>query len=62
MMGAPSFQYFNVAIPDAQKATEAAGKHLAMSDDDDRKMRAVRRLSLAEIVALSLSPGEVKPA
>jgi hypothetical protein len=61
-LGAPSFQYFNVAIADAHKATEATGKHLGIPDDDDRKMHAVRRLSEAEIAALSLNAGEVKPA
>ena len=61
-LGAPSFQYFNVAIADAHKATEATGKHLAMRDDDERRIRAVRQLSVAEIAALSLNPGEVKPA
>jgi hypothetical protein len=61
-LGAPSFQYFNVAIADAQMATAATGKHLAIPDDDDRTMHAVRRLSLAEIGALGLTPGEVKPA
>ena len=61
-LGAPSFQYFNVAIADAHKATEAIGKHLAMSDADDRRIRAVRQLSITEVAALSLNPGEVKPA
>lgn len=61
-LGAPSFLYFNVAIADAHKATEATGKHLAIPDDDDRKMHAVRRLSVAEIAVLSLNPGEVKSA
>ena len=61
-LGAPSFRYFNVAIADAQKAIEATGKHLAMADDDDRKLHAVRRLSVAELAALSLNPREVKPA
>jgi hypothetical protein len=61
-MDAPSFQYFNVAIADADKAGEATAKHLAMPDDDDRAVHVVRRLSLAEIAALTLSPGEVKRA
>jgi hypothetical protein len=51
-----------VAIANAQKAIEATGKLLAMADDDDRKLHAVRRLSVAELAALSLNPGEVKPA
>jgi hypothetical protein len=41
---------------------EAIGKHLAISDDDERKIRAVRQLSMAEIAAIGLNPGEVKPA
>jgi hypothetical protein len=61
-LGAPSFLYFNVAIADAHKAAEATGKHLAIPDGDDRKIHAVRSLSVAEIAALNLNPGEVKPA
>jgi hypothetical protein len=61
-LGPPSFKYFNVAIADADTATEATRKHLATAEVDDREMRVVRRLSSGEIAALSLKPGEVKPA
>jgi hypothetical protein len=61
-LDAPSFQYFNVAIADADKAREATANHLAMPDDDDRAVHVVRRLSFAEIAALTLNPGELKRA
>ena len=57
----PSFIYFNVAIADAVKAIAATVKHLAKSDET-REMRVVRGLSVAEIAALSLTGGQVKPA
>ena len=58
---APTFQYFNVAIADAVKAVAATAKHLD-EPDENREMRVVRGLSLGEIAALSLTPGQVKPA
>lgn len=60
MMGAPSFQYFNVAIADAKKAVEAARKHSGC--DDDATIGAVRALSSAEIATIPLSSGQVKRA
>jgi hypothetical protein len=61
-LGAPSFQYFNVAAADANKAVEATSNHLARGEADDQDVRAVRRLSSAELATLSLKPGQVKPA
>jgi len=60
VLAAPSFQYFNVAIAAANKAVEATGKHLAKAKHDDT--RVVRGLSAAEITALNLNAGDVKPA
>ena len=61
---APSFQYFNVATGDPDKAVEAARKHLAKAKAviQDADMRTVRALSSAEVAALRLKSGEVKPA
>ena len=60
--GAPSFQYFNVAIAASSKAIEATTKHLVKADAKTGEMSAVRGLSAGEIAALSLKAGEVKPA
>jgi hypothetical protein len=60
--GAPSFQYYNVAIAASQKAIEATTKHLAGAEGKAGEMSAVRGLSAGEIAALSLKAGEVKPA
>jgi hypothetical protein len=60
VLGAPSFKYFNVAIAAAGKAVEATTKHLA--DTEEKETRVVRGLSLQEIAALRLSPGDVVPA
>jgi hypothetical protein len=54
---APSLKYFNAAIAVAGKAIEAA-KQLAEAGE----WSVVRALSSAEIAALGLQPGEVKPA
>ena len=61
---APSFQYFNTAIADRDKAVEATKKLIAKGDTSavDWPGRAVRGLSSAEIDALGLKTGEVKPA
>jgi hypothetical protein len=61
---APSFQYFNVAIADSAKAMEATKKLMAKGDVSavHWDMSAVRGLSAAEIAALDLKSGEVKPA
>jgi hypothetical protein len=61
-LSAPSFQYFNVAIAAANNAIEATSKHLAKAKAEDGEMCVVRGLSSAEITALSLKAGEVKPA
>ena len=64
MLGAPSFEYFNVAIASPDKAVEATTKYLAKGkvDADDVDASTVRKLSSAEIAALGLKAGEVKPA
>lgn len=54
---APSFKYFNAAFVVAGKAIEAA-RQLAAAGEGS----VVRALSSAEIAALGLQPGEVKPA
>jgi hypothetical protein len=60
---APSFQYFNVAIAAPGKAIEATANHLASNPEAKTwEMSVVRKLSPAEIAALSLEVGEVKPA
>ena len=58
--GAPSFQYFNVAISDPVKAVEATRKHL--SADKDAAISSARSLSSSEIASIPLKTGEVKPA
>ena len=58
--GVPSNKYFNVAIADAAKATEAVWK-LPLAAKANR-VEAVRKLSAQEIAALRLRPGKVKPA
>ena len=60
LRGAPSFEYFNVAIVIAGKAEEATTVHLA--EDTAREARAVRALTSREITSLNLKPGEVVPA
>jgi len=62
VLGAPSFQYFNVAIAAPGKAIDATTKHLAKGKAKDDEMSVVRGLSAGEIAALSLKAGEVKPA
>lgn len=63
LVNAPSFEYFNVAIADPDKAMEATTKHLAKGAKPKAgTMSVVRKLSSREIAALSLQAGEVKPA
>ena len=63
-MDPPTFQYFDVAIAASDKATEAVTKHLAKTEAEIKiwEVRVVRELSTAEIHALGLARGEVKPA
>jgi hypothetical protein len=61
-LSAPSFQYYNVAIAAANNAIEATTKHLAKAEARDGEMSVVRGLSSAEIAALKLKAGEVRPA
>lgn len=63
-LSAPSFQYYNVAIAAPGSAIEATTKHLAKAKGEtkDGEMCVVRGLSSAEIAALSLKAGEVRPA
>ena len=60
ILGAPSFKYFNVAIAAAGKAVEATTDYLA--DAQARDTCVVRSLSVKEMAALGLSPGDVAPA
>ena len=60
VLGPPSFQYFNVAIADFNKAVAATMKRSGATEESD--VAAVRSLSSREIVALNLKTGEVKPA
>jgi hypothetical protein len=60
LRGAPSFQYFNVAIAVPEKAEEATTAHLA--EDQAREVRAVRALSARELASLNLKAGEVASA
>src|SRR6185295_4300018 len=64
MPGAPSFEYFNVAIANPDKAVEATTKYLAKGKVGAEEVAAstVRKLSSAEVAALGLKVGEVKPA
>jgi hypothetical protein len=63
VLSAPSFQYFNVAIADPNKAIEATSRHLAKPEHGEtRVVSVVRKLSAREIDALNLTAGEVKPA
>jgi hypothetical protein len=60
ILSAPSFQYFNVAITDPEKAMEATRKH--SGSDSGVIIGVVRSLSAAEIAAIPLSEGEVRRA
>ena len=64
MLGAPSFEYCNVAIASPDKAVEATRKYLAGAKADAGVVNActVRELSPAEVAALGLKAGEVRPA
>jgi hypothetical protein len=64
MSRAPSHKYYNVAIANPDKAIEATTKYLAKinADAGDDDPRTVRELSSAEVAALGLKAGEVKPA
>ena len=61
VLGAPSFEYFNVAISAPDKSRiEATTKQLA--EGNEREAHVVRALSLEEIAALRLNTGDVAPA
>ena len=64
MPGAPSFEYFNVAIVNPGEAVAATTKYLAKikADAGVGDVSTVRKLSSAEVDALRLKAGEVKPA
>jgi hypothetical protein len=62
MLGAPSFKYFNAAIAAPAKAIEAVTKHIADAGGSEGEMSVVRGLSAAEIAALNLKAGQIKPA
>ncbi len=61
-LSAPSFEYYNVAIAAPANAIAATTKHVAKAEAKDGEMCVVRGLSAAEIAALSLKAGEVRPA
>jgi hypothetical protein len=60
ILGAPSFEYFNVAIADAEMAMEATRKH--SGSDGGVIVGVVRALSAAEVASIPLSVGEVRRA
>jgi hypothetical protein len=60
ILGAPSFEYFNVAIADAEMAVEATRKHSGA--DSGAIVAVVRALSAAEVASIPLSLGEVRRA
>ena len=64
MPGAPSFEYFNAAIANPGQALDATKKYLAKvkADVGIGDASTVRQLSSAEVDALRLKAGEVKPA
>jgi hypothetical protein len=65
LLDAPSFKYFNVAMAEPDEAVEATAKYLAKAKGDTVdgvETSAVRALSSAEIDALGLKTGQVKPA
>src|SRR5262245_27805177 len=64
VLGAPSFEYCNVAIASPDKAVEATRKYLgkAKADKGVVDARTVRKLSSAEVAALGLKAGGVRPA
>lgn len=57
----PQFEYFNVALANAEKATETAVA-AAKKAGFDGTGRHVRSLSNNEIETLHFKPGEVHPA
>jgi len=61
---APSFRYYNVAIASPDSAAEATTAYHAKvtTNADVDGTCVVRELSSAEIAALSLAAGEVRPA
>ena len=55
-----TFEFFNVAISDAEKAVEAVRKKASVTPE--ASIRVVRSLSQPEIAAIPLRAGEAKPA
>ena len=60
ILGAPSLQYFNVAIADAEMAVIAKRKH--SGSNSEVIIGVVRALSAAEVASIPLSVGEVRRA
>jgi hypothetical protein len=60
ILGAPSLQYFNVAIADAEMAVEATRKH--SGSDSGVIVGIVCAPSAAEVASIPLSVGEVRRA
>lgn len=62
ILGAPSFEYYNVGIPASESAVEATNAQVKKLGAATGEMRVVRELSSAEFEALKLKAGEVRPA
>jgi hypothetical protein len=60
LAGPPTFKFFNVAVPSAEKAIEVARK--AAGESPEAAMTAIRKLSPSEIASIELRSGEAKPA
>ena len=60
VQGAPSFQFFNVAIGSADEAVEAVRHNVKAAED--APIRVVRSLSVAELASIGLRSGQIKPA
>jgi len=58
--GPATFHYFNVAIADANKAVQAAVEHA--EPPAEARVSPIRKLLSAEVAALRLKAGKVKPA
>jgi hypothetical protein len=57
---APTFRYFNVAIPNANKAVAATRKTVSVAEGAG--VEVVRPLSVGEIAVLAIESGALKEA
>lgn len=62
ILGAPTFQYYNVGIASSETAVEATSAAIKKTGAATGEMRTVRQLSAAEFEVLKLKDGEVRPA